>query len=352
MSNIKGYIFSRPFFNERVPQHIQNIILRDYCKKNSINLLLSSTEYSVKGSTHILEEIVRNLPKYNGIVFYSFLQLPENIKKRRLLYLKILKNNKELHFAAEGIKVRTVKQFSDLEQLYLIKTSSFQDKKIILGKEKFFLSPYHNRTQRNFLDRMNLKKVNHMKISKKFGFDYWDGDRKYGYGGYKYIKNYFKPLALKLIKSYNLNENSSVLDLGCGKGFLIYEIKNILKNIKVTGVDISKYAKSNSKKEVIRYIKIGDIQKKLKFPNKSFDLVLCINTLHNFALPQIEICLNEIERVGLSKFICVESYRNDREQFNLQCWALTAKTIIDTNAWKWIFKINQYSGDYEFIYFK
>lgn len=352
MRNIKGYIFSRPFFNERAPQHVQNIILRDYCKKNSLNLLLSSTEYSVKGSTHILDELVRNLKKYDGIVFYSFLQLPENKNKRRLLYLKILKNNKELHFAVEGIKAYTEKQLSDLEQLYLIKTSSFQYKKIVLGKKKYFLTSYHNSTKRNYLDRMSLKKIDYMKISKKFDFNYWDGDRKYGYGGYKYIKDYFKPLAFKLIKNYNLDQNSSILDLGCGKGFLIYEIKKILKNIKVIGVDISKYAKSCSKKEVIKCIKIADIQKKLKFTNKSFDLVLCINTLHNFSLPQIEICLKEIERVGISKFICVESFRNDREQFNLQCWALTAKTIIDTNAWEWIFKTNHYSGDYEFIYFK
>jgi ubiquinone/menaquinone biosynthesis C-methylase UbiE len=191
-----------------------------------------------------------------------------------------------------------------------------------------------------------------MKISKNYDRNYWDGDRKFGYGGYRYIINYFTPLAKKIIKNYKLSNNSKILDLGCGKGFLIYEIKKILPKIKIIGMDISKYAKINAKKEVKKFIINYDLRKKLKFENAEFDLVISVNTLHNLKLEDLERCLSEIERVGKEKFICVESYRNIKEQFNLQCWALTAETIIHKSSWLWLFNKVGYSGDYEFIYFE
>ena len=198
---------------------------------------------------------------------------------------------------------------------------------------------------------MNDNKVKCMKISKKYQFDYWDGNRKYGYGGYKYIKDYHKTLALNLIKNYSLNKNSKILDIGCGKGFLIYEIKKIIKDIKIYGCDISNYAIKNAKKEIKSNIFKHDASKKFNFSNKNFDLVISINTLHNLKLTNLEKSLKEIERLGKKKFICVESYRNEKEQFNLYCWALTAETLLDVNAWKWLFKTNYYSGDFEFIFF-
>ena len=111
-------------------------------------------------------------------------------------------------------------------------------------------------------------KVYCMKISKKYDQEYWDGDRKYGYGGYKYIPGYFKKLAEKLINTYALKNGSSILDLGCGKGFLLYEMKKILKDLKVYGLDISKYAIKNSKKELRKSIRYGDLNKKLPFVGK------------------------------------------------------------------------------------
>ena len=210
----------------------------------------------------------------------------------------------------------------------------------------------HKKTARDYLDRMNNNKTQCMIISKKYDYNYWDGDRKYGYGGYRYIKNYHLNLAKKLIKDYSLNNNSKILDIGCGKGFLLYEIKKILKNAKLYGLDISKYAKKNAKKEIKNNIKIWDANNKINFNNKYFDLVISINTLHNLKLKNLYQCLQNIERVGKSKFICVESYRNEKEQFNLQCWALTAETLIDIDSWKWLFSLSGYSGDYEFIYFE
>lgn len=348
--NLKGYIFSRPFFGERAPQHIQNIVLRDYCKKKNIKLILSSTEYTVKKSTYILGEIIKKIKKYDGILFYSLLQLPEDKNKRHNVYKTIINNNKQLHFAVENIVAISREDFLNIERIFLIKCSVSVTKKKI-GSLKKFITPYHKKTKRNYLERMLDNKVECMKISKKYGKDYWDGDRRFGYGGYKYIPNYFKDLAKNIIYYYDLNNQSKIIDLGCGKGFLIYEIKRILKKIKIVGLDISSYAIKNSKIEIKKNIFKYDLNKKLKFKNQEFDLVLCINTLHNLKIKKVKQCLEEINRIGKKSFVCIESFKNEKQQFNLQCWALTAETIINTSDWKWLFEYSNFSGDYEFIYF-
>ena len=349
---LKGYIFSRPYFGERVPQHIQNIVLRDYCKKNNFTFLLSSTEYKFKNSTYIISELIDNLNEYDGIIFYSLFQLPEDHLLRKKIYNKVKKQNKELHFAVENISSKKKIDFIEIEKVYLLKLiSSKGEIKKNTGTLRNFISPKHEKVKRNYINRMMNDKINCMKISKKYDYDYWDGDRKYGYGGYKYIKNYHTKLAKNLIKTYNLTNKSKLLDLGCGKGFLLYEIKKILRHISIIGLDNSKYAIRNSKPEIKKFLKKYDIKKKLSFKNDYFDLVISINTLHNLKLNNLEKALKEIERVGKKKFICVESYRNEKEQFNLQCWALTAETIIDTKAWLWLFKKVFYTGDYEFIFF-
>ena len=351
---LKGYIFSRPFFRERVPQNVQNIVLRDYCKKKNIEFLLSSTEYSMENSSLILTEITEKYNHYDGVIFYSLLQLPTNPKERKKFYKKTLSKKKQIHFVLENLIVKNRKDFIELEKIFTIQTLFFKNKKKSEKKNKIrnFITPNHTKTKRNYLERMINEKVKCMKVAKKYSFDYWDGDRKYGYGGFNYIAGYNETLAKNIIKTYHLTNKSKVLDVGCGKGFLMYEIKKILKNINITGIDISKHAKSNTINEIKKNIKIHDARKKLKFKNDFFDLVISINTLHNFKISEINSCLSEFERVGKSKFICVESYRNDMEQFNLQCWALTAETLVDTSSWKWLFKNSGYSGDYEFIYFR
>lgn len=351
---LKGYIFSRPFLGERVPQHIQNIVIRDYCVKNNFTFLMSATEYAVKDSLYILSELIDNLKNYDGIVFYSLFQLPIKKKERHQVYNSIIKNKKQLHFVVENISAKNKDEFTKIEKIFLLKiqTLEMHNYPATLGSLKNYITFNHKKTSRNYLERMNNDKIKCMIISKKYGFDYWDGDRKFGYGGYKYIKGYHSDLARKLVKDYSLNDQSKILDIGCGKGFLLYEIKKIIKNAQIYGLDISKYAKNNAKIEIKKNIKTWDINKKLNFNTKSFDLVISINTLHNLKLKNLNQCLQEIERIGKSKFICVESYRNEKEQFNLQCWALTAETLIDVDSWKWLFKNSRYTGDYEFIYFE
>ena len=215
-----------------------------------------------------------------------------------------------------------------------------------------FITSLHTKTKRNYIERMVSKKIECMTISKKYGYDYWDGNRKFGYGGYKYIPGRWKEVAKKFIKKYKLNNQSKILDLGCGKGFLLFEIREILPKIQITGIDISKYGLKNSKKEISQFLFKADLKKKLKFKSKEFDFVFSINTLHNLEINYLIQAIKEMQRVGKKHFICSESYRNEKELFNLQCWALTCESFFSKKEWIWLLKNSGYTGDYEFIYFE
>lgn len=210
-----------------------------------------------------------------------------------------------------------------------------------------FLSDLHKGTKRNYLARMTQDKVECMKVARKFGKDYWDGDRRYGYGGYRYDGRW-KPVAEKLVKRYKLSSKSSVLDMGCGKGFLAYEIKK-LTGCYLRGCDISGYALKEAKIKGIFKCDIG--VENIAF-NSRFDLVLCVNVLHNLTLPHLEVAIQNINRNSFNAYICVDSYRNEQELFNLQCWALTAECFFRPEEWLEIFRICGYRNDYEFIFFE
>ena len=220
-----------------------------------------------------------------------------------------------------------------------------------MKKIKIFTS-LHKITKRNYLERMIDDKIKCMIVAKKYEKDYWDGKRKYGYGGYKYIPGRWTNVAKKLIKYYKLNSNSKILDVGCGKGYLLYEIKRILPTIQIIGFDISNYAIKNAKKEIKKFLFKGKAENNFRFKKKYFDLTISMGVLHNLSLLDISKSINQINKVSKKSFIMVESYRNDKELFNLQCWALTCKTFLDPNDWKFLFKKNDYKGDYEFIFFE
>lgn len=209
----------------------------------------------------------------------------------------------------------------------------------------------HLKTSRDYLPRMNNKKVDCMKIARKYDFNYWDGKRKFGYGGYKYILSYWTTVAKKIIKTYNLNSKSKILDAGCGKGFLLYEIKMIIPNITIYGFDISKYAIKNSKKEIKPFLYVHSLEKKTKFKKNYFDLVLSIGCLHNLRIYNLEKAIKEIGRISKKSYIMVESYNNLKQLFNLQCWALTANIFLSKKEWIYLLKKFNFKGDLEFIYF-
>jgi SAM-dependent methyltransferase len=220
-----------------------------------------------------------------------------------------------------------------------------------MGKKLNLVSSLHKLTKRNYLERMINKKVICMKKARKFEFDFWDGKRKFGYGGYKYIPGRWEGVAQKMIKKYKLNNKSKVLDVGCGKGYLLFEMKKILPDLKVYGFDISKHAIKNAKKEVKKNLFVHDGKKTFTYKKKYFDFTFTLACLHNFKANDLEKSIKEIERVSKKSYIMVEGYRNEQELFNLQCWALTAETFFDDDEWKWMFKKCKYNGDFEFIYF-
>ena len=221
-----------------------------------------------------------------------------------------------------------------------------------MGNKINIISKIHNSTKRNYLKRMINSKVSAMKIARRYGKEYWDGNRSNGYGGYKYIDGYWKPVALKLIKKYKLTNKSKILDIGCGKGFLLYEIKKILPSIIISGIDISKYAISKSPKKIKKYLKVLKAQQKYPYKTKFFDLAISFGCIHNLHLGDLEKCINEINRVSKKQYLMAESYRSEKELFNLPCWALTCNLFLNESEWKWLFYKFKFKGDYEFIYFK
>ncbi len=219
-------------------------------------------------------------------------------------------------------------------------------------KPLHIVTPLHQQTERNYLARMMDDKVLCMSRAKAYGADYWDGDRRYGYGGYRYIQGRWTPVARALIDQYGLTAKSSVLDIGCGKGYLLYELQCLMPGISLTGFDISEYALRDMHPELTGYFFKHRAQDIYPFKNQTFDLVISLGTLHNLRLFELKTALQEMERVGRNKYLMVESYRNAQEMFNLECWALTAETLLDTDEWVWLYKEFGYTGDHEFIFFE
>jgi len=221
-----------------------------------------------------------------------------------------------------------------------------------MGNLKNFVTSLHTSTKRDYLARMVNDKAHCMEIAKQYGKDYWDGDRRYGYGGYEYMPGRWKPVAEQLIKEYDLTSKSKVLDMGCGKGYLMYEIKLLIPNIEIIGIDSSVYALEHAKDEIKSFIFKQEAGEELTYGNNEFDLVISLGVFHNLRLSKLKIALNEMERVGRHGYLMLESYRNENELFNLQCWALTAESFFDKKEWVWLYNFFGYKGDYEFIYFE
>ncbi|OGT10165.1 MAG: SAM-dependent methyltransferase [Gallionellales bacterium RIFCSPLOWO2_12_FULL_59_22] len=221
-----------------------------------------------------------------------------------------------------------------------------------MGRLLNIVTPLHQQTRRDYLSRMMDDKVECMKVAKQYGADYWDGDRRYGYGGYRYMPGRWKPVAEALIQAYKLGPGSKVLDAGCGKGFLLHEMLLLEPGLQICGFDISAHGIGCASDLVKPHLFLHRAQSIYPFADKEFDLVLSLGTLHNLRLFDLKTALAEIERVGQQAYVMVESYRNEQEMFNLECWALTAESLFDTAEWLWLFQQFGYSGDYEFIYFE
>ena len=216
------------------------------------------------------------------------------------------------------------------------------------------MSPLHKATKRDYLARVNdpdYPKAKAAELAKQWGYDYWDGDRRVNYGGYNYIPGRWAPVAKLLIEHYQLKPGDKVLDIGCGKGFQLHELTQVLPGLNVRGIDISTYALQNAHPEVVNFLDLGSAAS-LPYRDKEFDLVFSINTLHNLHNRDLERALNEMERVGRQKYLCVESYRTEIEKANLLYWQVTCEQFNSPDDWEWWITHTGYTGDHSYIFFE
>jgi SAM-dependent methyltransferase len=215
-----------------------------------------------------------------------------------------------------------------------------------------FLTPLHTRTKRDYVARVTeFPKAEAAAKAKQWGYDYWDGDRHYGYGGYRYDGRW-RPVAEAMATHYGLKPGDRVLDIGCGKAFLLYELTQAVPGLEVSGIDISQYGVAHAKEEVRPFLRVGNAID-LPFEDHSFDLVYSLNTFHNLYCYELDKALRELVRVGKDReYIVVESYRTEVEKANLLYWQLTCESFYTPEEWQWWYDRCGYTGDYSFIYFE
>ena len=200
--------------------------------------------------------------------------------------------------------------------------------------------------KRNLEKRLSEKTLKAVEIARKFGEEFFDGERKYGYGGFSYNPKYWTEVVRDFVSYYKLKPGSKVLDVGCAKGFMLFDLKRQFPEIEVRGIDISNYAIKNSHKEIKDFLNIGDATK-IDYEDNYFDLVISINTIHNLDYENCKKSIQEILRVSKkNSFLTVDAFSNEEEKKRMHMWNLTAKTIMSIDDWKKTFIDIGYNRDY------
>lgn len=199
------------------------------------------------------------------------------------------------------------------------------------------------KSNRNVSARESAKTEEHVRISREYGYSYFDGPREYGYGGYRYDGRW-KTVAKDMVEHFNLKPGDRVLDIGCAKGFLIKDLMSL--GIDAYGIDISEYALANCEPEVVGRLHLGTAEK-LPFPDNSFSAAFSINTLHNLPRGECKKAIQEIERIAPGKgFIQVDSFLNPQQKKIFESWVLTAKFYDYPSGWEQLFLEAEYTGDW------
>ena len=202
------------------------------------------------------------------------------------------------------------------------------------------------KTQRKVEERGQEKTEEDRRIGRQFGREYFDGERRFGYGGYNYNSRFWEPVVPTFVDYYGLDEESSIFDVGCGKGFMLNDFATALPGLTLKGIDISKYAIDNAIASMKSNVSVGNA-KELPFEDGSFDLVISINTVHNLPIEECKQALREIQRVSRrDAFITVDAYRTPEEKKRMDAWNLTALTYMHVDEWKALFKEVGYEGDF------
>lgn len=214
-----------------------------------------------------------------------------------------------------------------------------------MGQEIDLLVNYP-RTRRNVAERGQEKTEEDRRIARQFGKDFFDGDRRHGYGGFNYQPRFWQPVVPTMQQHFGLTGKSSLLDVGCGKGFMIHDFAALIPGITVKGVDVSGYAIEHAIEDMKPHVQMADARK-LPFADKSFDVVISINTVHNLERAECGQALREIERVARKgAFITVDAYHDEEEKARMLAWNLTGLTIMHVDDWKKFFREVGYTGDY------
>lgn len=214
-----------------------------------------------------------------------------------------------------------------------------------MGKEIDLLVNYP-RAKRNVEDRGQNKTDEDRRIAREFGREFFDGDRRHGYGGFNYLPRFWQPVVPTLQRHFGLTSGSSLLDVGCAKGFMLHDLAQLIPGITVKGIDVSDYAIANAIEDMKPHVQVADARK-LPFADKSFDVVIAVNTVHNLERADCAQALREIERVNRKgAFVTVDAYRTEEEKASMFAWNLTAKTIMSADEWVAFFHEVGYTGDY------
>lgn len=202
------------------------------------------------------------------------------------------------------------------------------------------------KTKRNLDERAAAKTEEDRRVGRRFDKDYFDGDRRHGYGGFSYQARFWQPVVPAFQKKYGLTKESSLLDVGCGKGFMMHDFAELIPGITVKGIDISQYGIDNTIEDMKGHVQVANARK-LPFEDNSFDLVISINTVHNLAIDECKQALREIMRVTREDaFVTMDAYRTPEEKKRMDMWNLTALTYMSVAEWEQLFKEVGYTGDY------